>query len=99
MAVPDKIGSRQDKLLERRVDVVEEDVSPEAIDAGVDAAGFRAEHEFTIAKQVRYSLQVRDTAGIRLIRFKAADTLIVIPLEVEFLRCVEAICRDVGMCF
>ena len=70
--MPHKLRPRQNELLERRVNIVEEDIRHEAINAGVNARWQRTEQEFVIAG---YTPGERDYFGSLALGFYEAGKL------------------------
>jgi hypothetical protein len=95
-AMADEVGVRGDKLLERRIDRVEINIGDEAVDAGVDAGRLGSMQVAVRGHEVRQNPQIREPARVGGRRSKAADTLVMIALRIEFLRLVQALLVKLG---
>src|ERR1700730_6261663 len=89
-----KIRLGRDELLERRVDVVKENIGDEAIDAGIDAGWGRPVHIAAGWNEAGQHFEIGEAARVSGIRRKAADALEVIALKIELARLEQAFLRE-----
>jgi len=85
-AVARQIAVGHDVLLQRRFDVVEQDIGDEAVDAGVDATRRRPMHITFGGNEMRQHRQIGEAARVSGLGRVAANTLEVIALEIELAR-------------
>ena len=85
-----EIAVRDDELLQRRLDVVEQNIGDEAVDAGVDAGRRRPVHITFRGNEMRQHRQVGEAARVSGLGRVAADALEVIALKIELTRLEEA---------
>src|SRR5271156_4925380 len=93
----DEVGVRGDKLLERRIDRAEINIGDEAVDAGVAAGGRGSMQVAVRGHEVRQNPQIREPARIGSGRSKAADTLVMIALRIEFSSLAQTLFRQARM--
>jgi hypothetical protein len=77
---------RHNELLERGVDIVEEDIGDETVDACIDAGRLLPMHIAVRGNDIGQHFQIGEPACVGGIGGIAADALEVIALEIEFLR-------------
>ena len=80
------VSSRYDESLERSVNIVEEDIGDETIDACIDAGRRLPMHIAVRGNDIGQHLQISEPSCVGGIGSLAADALEVIALEIEFLR-------------
>src|ERR1700731_1145567 len=81
-----QIAVRLDELLQRRLDIVEQDIGDEAIDAGIDTGRLRPMYVTLRRNQMRQYRQIGEAARVSGLRRVAADALEVVALKIEFAR-------------
>ena len=92
-----KIWPGHQKLLERRVDLVEINIGGKAVNARVAAARLCPEYKATLGDEVRQDSQIRDPSGVDRLGLIAADALIIIAFEIIVPRRFQCGFRDAGM--
>src|SRR3954454_18347465 len=97
--VPRDIWMCRDKLLERRVDLIEMNVGDETVDSGVDAARCGAEQISAFGDEIGEDLQVRDASRKHRVTLIASDSLIVVPIKIVFPGLLQAAFHDAWMRF
>ena len=71
-AMAHQILPRRDKLLERRLDVVEIDIGKKAVDTGIDAGRLWSMHVALRRNQISQHAKVGEPAGVSLVRRRSA---------------------------
>lgn len=96
-AVPHEILLRLDKLLQRCLDRIEQDIGDETIDSGIGAAGPGATQVAALWHPTGQHLEIGEAARIGGIRREAAEALVVIAPEIELARLQESFFRQAGV--
>jgi hypothetical protein len=90
------VSSRHDELLERGVDIVEEDIGDETVDACIDAGRLLPMHIAVRGNDIGQHPQISEPSCVGSIGSIAADALEVIALEIELLRLAQSGFRELS---